>query len=289
MKPKPFWELKNFTVPVAILASLKRTNTLDRTTIRASRYPDLACSWERPVVGRCKPGEISNAAHIGLVPTVCNDDLVVRIASHLSCSPDFGSDNLDDLRIGLSGPNGVADFFAEQRARHRRNMRERAARGIGLVFADDPKGLAASIVAYDGHGRAEMHARRVFARRRKLSAGAPRIPVAQLARRPRDRAAVTRRLGSSVLALQARELILDLGEALRRHQIGMQRNLTVRQFRNCVFAVRLFDECPAHDGNSRSFRFVNSVDPTATSPHIWIYGTFAAEPYAQARLPMEPF
>src|SRR4051794_7663772 len=75
MKPKPFWELKNFTVPVAIVASLKRTNALDRTTIRARRYPDLACSWERPVVGRCKAGEISNAAHIGPVPPVCNDDL----------------------------------------------------------------------------------------------------------------------------------------------------------------------------------------------------------------------
>jgi hypothetical protein len=143
----------------------------------------------------------------------------MRIASH-PCSNDFGSDNLDDLRIGLSGPNGVADFFAEQRARHRRNMRERAARGIGLVFADDPKGLAASIVAYDGHGRAEMHARRVFARRRKLSAGAPRIPIAQLARRPRGRDAVARRLGTSVLALQARELIFDLGEALPVTRLG---------------------------------------------------------------------
>lgn len=121
-----------------------------------------------------------------------------------------------------------------------------------------------------------------------MSAGAPRIPIAQLARRPRGRDAVARRLGTSVLALQARELIFDLGEALRRHQIGMQRNLTVRQFRNRVFAVRLFDECPAHDGNSRSFLSVNSVDPTATSPHIWdVCGRTICG--AQARLPMEPF
>src|SRR3954465_727208 len=118
MKPKPFWELKNFTVPVAMLASLKRTNALDRTTIRARRYPDLACSWERPVVGRCKAGEISNAAHIGPVPPVCNDDLVMRIASHL-CLCYFASGNFDNLRVGLSGPNGVAELLAKQGACHR--------------------------------------------------------------------------------------------------------------------------------------------------------------------------
>src|SRR3954468_19486824 len=106
MKPKPFWELKNFTVPVAILASLKRTNALDSHDHSCDPISGFGVFLGKARRGRCKAGKISNVGHIGPVPSVCNEDLVLRIARH-PCPSDFGSDNLDDLRIGLSGPNGV--------------------------------------------------------------------------------------------------------------------------------------------------------------------------------------
>jgi len=70
--------------------------------------------------------------------SVCNGDLVASISSTLDSS-NLDSSNLDDYRAGLSCLDGVADLFAEQGACHWRNMRERAARGIGLILADNPE------------------------------------------------------------------------------------------------------------------------------------------------------
>src|SRR5215831_20907925 len=88
-----------------------------------------------------------------------------------------------DLRLGLGDLDRVADLFSEQRARQRRDMRERAARGVGLVLADDPKGLTPPVTAHDGHGRAEMHLAAIAGRSNELCARPPRRPVAQVARR----------------------------------------------------------------------------------------------------------
>src|SRR6476620_5663277 len=180
MKPKPFCELKNLTVPVAILASSKRTNASgSHNHLRDPISGFGVFLGKARRAGRCKAGKISNAAHIGLARSICNGDLVTRISG----GPN--SADVDDLRVGLPGPYDVADLFAEQCARHRRNMRERAARRIGLVFTNDPKGLTASVVTHDGHGRAEMHARRVLGRRSQLSGRSPRVPIAKVARRAR--------------------------------------------------------------------------------------------------------
>jgi hypothetical protein len=81
-----------------------------------------------------------------------------------------------------------------------------------------------------------MHARRILARRSQLGGRSPRIPIAQVARGARGRAAIVRRLGGGMFALQTREFSLDLREPLRRYQIGMRRNRTLRQLLERVLA-----------------------------------------------------
>src|SRR5437016_3484785 len=53
MKPKPFWELKNLTVPVAI-SSLLRTHLVvcEPHHPRCGPYPDSACSRRRASAGQ---------------------------------------------------------------------------------------------------------------------------------------------------------------------------------------------------------------------------------------------
>src|SRR5256885_17223070 len=48
----------------------------------------------------------------------------------------------------------------------------------------------------------------------------------------------------------------------------MRRDRTLRQLRDRIFAVRLFDECPAHDDASRSFRSVTPGRRDGNFPHI---------------------
>jgi hypothetical protein len=172
---------------------------------------------------------------------VCNGDLVASISSNLDSS--IHSSNLDDFRAGLSCLDGVADLFAEQGARHRRNMRQRSARGSGFILADYPESLPAPSSAHDGHGRTEMHTHRI------LLGGASWLARRELqrrSRRSRDRSGSSPP-GRRRALLRACELTLDLRKALRRHEVGMRRDRTLRQLCARIFAVRLFDECPAHD------------------------------------------
>src|SRR5215470_16153546 len=85
--------------------------------------------------------------------------------------------NSDDLDLGVSHADRVADPLAEQRAGQRRHMRERAAGRVGLVLANDAERLPAAVVALDAHGRAEMDLCRVGAGRDDLRTGAPSIPI----------------------------------------------------------------------------------------------------------------
>src|SRR3954465_12081398 len=62
----------------------------------------------------------------------------------------------DDLGLGGAGLHDVADALAGQRLGDRRDIGDRALRGIGLVLADDAEGLAAAVLALDRHRRAEM-------------------------------------------------------------------------------------------------------------------------------------
>src|SRR5690242_13918233 len=139
-------------------------------------------------------------------------------------------------------------------------MRERAARGIGLVFTDDSKGLTASVVTHGCHGRAEMHARRILGRRRPLTGRSPRVTISKVAPRARGRATIVGSLRGGMFASQTREFTLDLREPLRRHQIGMRRNRTLWQLLERVLAVRFFDECSAHGDANNAFRSAASAD-----------------------------
>src|SRR6516165_7151690 len=150
-----------------------------------------------------------------------------------------------DLRFFLRDLDRVPDLFVEQRARQRRDVRERPARGVGLVLADDPESLAAPVVADDGHGRAEMHLAPVAGRRGELCRRPPRGPVAQVASRARQRGAVVPGLGGGVVLLQARDFGLDVREPLGGHQVGVRRNRPLRQLFGRV--LQLFDECSTHE------------------------------------------
>src|SRR5690349_17467281 len=68
-----------------------------------------------------------------------------------------------------------------ERTRQWRGVRERAARRIGLVLADDAPGLAPPIFALDRDTGAETDFGIIRRRRRDLCGGAALGPVAQLA------------------------------------------------------------------------------------------------------------
>src|SRR5262245_201159 len=126
-------------------------------------------------------------------------------------------------------------------------MRERAARGIGLVLPHDAERLAALVIAHDGHGRAELDPGRIGWRWNDARGRSPRGPVAQVARAACQRAAVVRRLGRRVLLLQARGLGLDVREPLRRDEVRMWRDRPLGQLIERVLAIAFFNESPAHD------------------------------------------
>src|SRR3954454_24112487 len=86
----------------------------------------------------------------------------------------------DDLGLGGAGLHDVADSLAGQRLGDRRDVGDRALRGIRLVLADDAEGLAATVLALDRTRRAEMRLRRVGRRGHDLRRVAPRRPVAQI-------------------------------------------------------------------------------------------------------------
>src|SRR6185369_1147979 len=78
------------------------------------------------------PWHQSKAWMAGTSPDMTNVDSVQGVTA-------LG--NSDDRHVGISGADHVADLLAHQRARHRRNIRQRAMRGVGLVLADDAPGL----------------------------------------------------------------------------------------------------------------------------------------------------
>src|SRR5215813_4306766 len=172
------------------------------------------------------------------------------------------SGDLHDLRLRLRDLDRVPELFPEQCARQGRGVRKRPARGIGLILADDPEGLATSVVADDGHRRAEMHLAAVAGRSDELCARPPRGPVAQVARRARQRGAVVRRLGSGVLLLETRDFGLDAGEPLGGHEVRMRRNRPLRQLLDGVF--QLFDECSAHES-----ALATAISPVNRPVIIW--------------------
>src|SRR5262249_56015110 len=73
MNPKPFWALKNFTVPVAIWPPCKRTKaSLPARTIRADHKSGFGVLWEKALAGGNQAGEIANARDIGAGSAICN-------------------------------------------------------------------------------------------------------------------------------------------------------------------------------------------------------------------------
>src|SRR5260370_17436121 len=67
----------------------------------------------------------------------------------------------DRLDFGLpaAGRDDFADAFSEHGFRKRRDVRDRALGGIGLVFADDPEGLVPAVLPPDDPGGAAPYLR----------------------------------------------------------------------------------------------------------------------------------
>src|SRR5271168_5074518 len=72
--------------------------------------------------------------------------------------------NRENLDLAIANSDDVADRLAHQRARHRRNVRDRSVARIGLVLADDPERLPPAVVARECDAMAEGEA---IARRRR--------------------------------------------------------------------------------------------------------------------------
>ena len=83
----------------------------------------------------------------------------------------------DDLGFRISSLHHLADLAAGERSRDRRDIRECAVRWIGFILANDSPGLAAAILALDGHCRAEVDRLFVGWRRNELRAGAALLPI----------------------------------------------------------------------------------------------------------------
>src|SRR5271156_6848925 len=61
MKPKPFWELKNLTVPVAIPASIENADRRPRAARRSQPYVRIRrCLGKSPGRAKTRTGKISN-------------------------------------------------------------------------------------------------------------------------------------------------------------------------------------------------------------------------------------
>jgi len=101
-------------------------------------------------------------------------------------------------------------------------MRHGAVRRIGFVLADDAEGLTPTIVAHDGHGRAEMHLAAIIWRWDDLCACPPRGPITQVASHARKRGAVVGRMRRCVLLLKACDFGLDAREPLGGYQVRMR-------------------------------------------------------------------
>src|SRR3954462_3273204 len=97
-----------------------------------------------PVIGPAKAGPVGG--HDSLL---CSSRRSASAGANGAQHPYRALGNFDDLRVGIAGPDHVADVLAHQRARHRRDIRQCAVRRIGLVFADDAPGLLPSVVALD--------------------------------------------------------------------------------------------------------------------------------------------
>src|SRR5712672_3249198 len=72
MKPKPFWELKNLTVPVVILAPETHHGVRGPHNHLHGPISGFGVFLGKALSGKCKAGEISNVAYIGVVPLICN-------------------------------------------------------------------------------------------------------------------------------------------------------------------------------------------------------------------------
>src|SRR6185437_2443494 len=150
----------------------------------------FASSWEKAVAGRNDKVRLKSrtrfiwtfaaAFAIGRIispwiifPSLASPRRALTTLSGASTSP-----NPQNLRLAAADRDNIPHRLAEQRARQRRDMRERAMRRVGLVLADDAEGLTAAVVAFDADGCAELHAAQIGRRRDHLGAGAARAPIA---------------------------------------------------------------------------------------------------------------
>ena len=152
-------------------------------------------------------------------------------------------------------------------------------RGIGLVFADDPKRLLAAVVADDRHRAAKPDLRGVIRIRHDARGGAPRAPVAQVARRLRHRGAIAGRLRDTMRCLRRGDRRLDLREAFRGDVVGVVGDRPIRQVQGGV-SICFFYESSAHLHNMGS-----SVQSRKSNDDLLLHGIIKVPDYMTGILP----
>jgi hypothetical protein len=172
------------------------------------------------------------------VPAPCRKSGSARAAS-------TASGDCNDLGVRFPGSYAIANLLTHQSPCHWRDIRDRTARGIGFVLANDPVGLPAPIIPPDGHATTELDLRRIGWRSNYLGRRSAGGPIPHFAREPGQGRAIARCLRNRMFLLQASQRGFDGRQASGRHDIWMWGSRPVWEFVEDL--VRLFDESPAHE------------------------------------------
>jgi hypothetical protein len=147
--------------------------------------------------------------------------------------------NCGYLGFVAPGPDNIPDGLPEKRPCERRSVRYRSLRRISFVLSDNAKGLLASVIPNDRHGASELDSRNIGIAGNKLRAGAPGIPVAQIAPGLRERLAVARRLRFAMAPPCRVQRRFDQFQAARRDVVRMLGNGSIRQiFDETIFVYK---------------------------------------------------
>ena len=132
----------------------------------------------------------------------------------------------------------------QRRSGERRDVRDRAARRIGLVFPHNLEALLAAVVSAQGDRHAKGSLARVLRWFHDLRAGAPGPPVADFPQAGRGRLQVAFLRGHTVLRFETVESGLDGGQTRFGHEIAVRRDRAVGK--SVRVALGFLDERAAH-------------------------------------------
>src|SRR5262249_15326248 len=153
------------------------------------------------------------------------------------------------LNLGLCRTewDRIAHLLAHEGLGHRRYIRQRTQRWLGLVLPHDAIGLSAPVVPLDRHRGAETHLGRIPRRLDHMGGGPARSPVAQVPVNLGAPRSVVCVLARRMLTVKPGELSLDHLEPLPAHEV-VWRNRPIGKVVVNLPRIGLFCKGLAHRG-----------------------------------------